>query len=294
MNDPVHPQDNNTNDLPPTDKKSRAKLAWVISGWLLLILLILAILLPALGAARRSARGMKNTTQIRGIVQGLFNYATTNNERMPGLDSRGFIIPDGIGSTGDSGHGATIEARYWLMLDNNNFSGEYIISPSESKSVWTTGTVTSDNYSFALLNLHSKKDIQEDKKNQPDQAGRAGTWKAYASSQTVLIADRARSQSSLISDNYGGIYSLHTDEDDAEWAGGIGFGDGSFQFKKESTADTRYSDDPLIKNDRLFAKEQSPKRKTDVIPSTETWDTTANALLGYTSVGYEDPDIASD
>ena len=43
-----------------------------------IIALLIGILLPALGAARRTARQMANNTQLRGIHQGFVTYAQSN------------------------------------------------------------------------------------------------------------------------------------------------------------------------------------------------------------------------
>jgi hypothetical protein len=65
--------------------------------------LILGTTLPALGAARRAARQMKSTTQLRGIVQSQVMYASGNND----------IYTNDIAE----------------LYENNHFSVEYTISP---------------------------------------------------------------------------------------------------------------------------------------------------------------------
>ncbi len=281
-----------------------AKLAGIVGGSLFLIVVILALLLPALDHRHRGHGYTRRTTQVRGIVQGLVNYASGNKERMPGTTSKGYIIYDNgdvlTSDTGASGHGATVEARFWLMLDNNNFSGDYVISPSENKTAWTTGPVTSDNYSFSLLNIHDGKSNPTGKKDKtdkvrPSESGRVREWKQSISTQAVLIADRARIPGGRIGNDYNKIYSIHTTEDSEYWAGGIGRGDGSASFENENTQDTKYGVGPTIEADRLFALDQDSDANIDVIQDTDaTWDDKSNALLGYTSVGYEDGDIASD
>jgi prepilin-type N-terminal cleavage/methylation domain-containing protein len=267
-----------------------------------IIALLIGILLPALGAARRAARQMKNTTQVRGIVQGLVTYAGTNKEKMPGTDSKGYIIyDDGTtdSRTGQSGHGYTVEGRYWLMLDNNNFNGDYVISPSETKTAWTTEEVESSNYSFALLNIHDgATDPTATTKVRPSETGRAREWKQSINTQAVLIADRARISNGSIGSNYEDIYSIHTSEDDKKWAGSVGRGDGSASFENDEDMDTKYGSSQNIEADRLFAEDQDTdsSNNNDIISTTTgapPWDENSNALLGYEDAGWEDPDIAS-
>ncbi len=283
---------------PANPNPGRFKLAKILIGSTLLLLIIIGLLLPALGAARRSARCMKNTTQVRGITQGMVTYAGGNNEYMPGLNGNGYLIRDVDGDNDDrmpfTSHGGTVEGRFWLMLDNNNFSGDYIISPAETKTPWTTGEVTSANYSYAMLNIHSDGRTLPDDQTYPDQAGRASAWKQSINPREVLVSARARIPGGKIGNNYDKIYSIHTSEGES-WAGEVGHGDGSTTFEKPSSLDTQYGNGPAIKADRLFAKDQDSIKKIDkLIDPNATWDDTANALLGYTSVGYEDPDIASD
>jgi type II secretory pathway pseudopilin PulG len=274
------------------------KLAMIASGYVFLATLTLSLLLPALGNAREQNRNKQNTTQVRGIVQSLITYASANKEKMPGTSSKGFILQDDgteNSLTGRSGHGATVEARFWLLLDNNSFSGEYLISPAETKTAWTTGQVASANYSYALLNIHSDGSALDSEKTRPDQIGRAREWKTTINTQAVLIADRARIPGGRIGDDYDKIYSVHTEEDSKTWAGSVGRGDGSASFHFVDALDTKYDGATRIENDRLFSLDQDSGRNIDVISNPDhTWDVRSNALLGYTSVGYEDGDIASD
>ena len=256
-----------------------------------IIALLIGILLPALGAARRAARQMKSTTQVRGIVQGLVTYAGGNKERMPGTTSKGFIIEDTneeFNGQDSDWHGATVEGRYFLMLDQNAFTGEYVISPSETKTNWTSNKINSDNYSFALLNIHSDNTVTGTT-TRPDQTGRAREWKQSINTQAVLIADRARVDGGTVTNsNYDDIYSIHTTEDDAKWAGSVGRGDGSAAFENEDALDTKYGSADNIEADRLFEDLQDTgNADLDVIGNTATWQVNSNALLGFEGVGYD-------
>jgi len=258
-----------------------------------IIALLIGILLPALGAARRAARQMKSTTQVRGIVQGLITHANGNKARLPGTNSKGFLIVDdgnvNTSDTGASGHGGTVEARFWLMLDSNAFTGDYAISPSETKTAWTSGAVTTDNYSFALLNIDDRDTIGTavTTKERPNQSGRAREWKASINTQAVLIADRARySTGTVTAANYDKLYSIHTTEDDEKWAGSVGRGDGSAEFEQESALDTKYGSGGNIEADRLFTRLDAGGSEFDITDTTVTWEEKSNCLLGYSKAGY--------
>src|SRR5690606_39423216 len=83
-----------------------------------IIALLIGILLPALGAARRSAREMQSNTQVRGIHQSMVMYAQGNGDKFPGLTSDGKIVADGA-ITLDSGTGAEPAGRFGILLKGN-------------------------------------------------------------------------------------------------------------------------------------------------------------------------------
>ena len=95
-----------------------------------IIALLIGILLPALGAARRNASMLKNGTQVRSIIQGMLTFANTNKEYFPGRKkgandvsgSPGEVDNANISNSNLDGH--TVEARYALMLEGNYFSGD--------------------------------------------------------------------------------------------------------------------------------------------------------------------------
>ncbi|MEX2215341.1 MAG: hypothetical protein WD768_14510 [Phycisphaeraceae bacterium] len=67
------------------------------------------VLLPALGSARRNARQMQSSTQVRGLIQGCINYAPGNKDR----------FPDNIG----------------MLVDLNYFTPEYMFSPMDARGI---------------------------------------------------------------------------------------------------------------------------------------------------------------
>ena len=209
-----------------------------------IIALLIGILLPALGAARRTARQMQNNTQVRGIHQGFVMYAQGNNSKFPGLTSNGEIVQDGA-ATLNSGPGSWVEARTAMMLKGNYFTGEYAISPSETKTAWTTGSVTSDNFSYAMLKIANTEEGVNEK---PDaNTGRVNEWSETLNTEAAVLSDR----------NKGGAdpadaYSVHTSEGEG-WRGSVAYNDNHVNFESTPELTTRYSTGKVNDgNDNLF------------------------------------------
>lgn len=171
---------------------------------------------------------MKNTTQVRGMTQSLMTYGGSNKGYYPGLNSKGEVID------------VSVEHRFWVLLDGNYFSGDYAISPSEAKMAWTTGTVSSANYSFAMLKL----DGDVGKKLT---AGRGDEWRATGNPEAVVLSDRNAG-----SDAHSHVQSIHTTSP-GTWHGSVARNNGSASFENTHLQDTRYGKaGPLNIDDNLF------------------------------------------
>jgi prepilin-type N-terminal cleavage/methylation domain-containing protein len=200
-----------------------------------IIALLIGILLPALGAARRTARQMQNSTQVRGIHSGLVLFSQGNNTYYPAINTIGGLIAS------DS-----VEFRFQELLDDNYFTGEYIISPSETKtaSTSTPKAITTDNYSYALLELDFGA------------SNRRNEWRDTSNSEAAVISDRAKKNGA----NATAIKSVHTNPSVTtvnEWRGSVGFNDNHVTF--EATHDNlnlQYGDDNRS-NDNLFSDSSS-------------------------------------
>jgi hypothetical protein len=139
---------------------------------------------------------------------------------------------------GNLGTTTTVEFRFEELFEDNYFTGEYMISPSETKTALTatTQTVTSANVSYAMLEIDSAI------------GNRTNEWRDTSNSEAVVLSDRAK-------DNGTGIKSVHTNPstDTNEWRGSVGFNDNHVTF--EATHDqlnTQYGDDSTGKDD-LFS-----------------------------------------
>lgn len=217
-------------------RSKRSKKAFTLIELLVvisIIALLIGILLPALGAARRTARQMQSNTQVRGIHQAMVMFSQSNREKFPGLDSRGSVIENSNNSLirGVVEDGDAPEARFVILLDGNYFTGEYCISPVETKTEWTSTDVdlTVDNYSYAMLQI---TETDEDDK----QTGRFNEWKDTLNTEAIVISDRNTGD-----DTDNEISSIHTEQDGGDWRGSVAWNDNHVQFETTQILDTKYS-----------------------------------------------------
>ncbi len=220
-----------------------------------IILILIGILLPSLGAARRTARQMQGSTQVRGIQQGMVVFAQGNNSRYPGLDSNGGIVPAAqvpwCNLTGQ-----TVEGRFALMLNNDLFPPQYMFSPSETdgdkqdpfdnSQAINTNTFNRDDYSFALL------DISVAGTGAGSQ--RVTEWSDTTNAQAIAVSDRLVEGASTAGTRT--TYdSVHATDG---WQGSVGWNDNHVTFVSIPTAGntnitTQYgSDAPVVNIDDLF------------------------------------------
>ena len=86
-----------------------------------IIALLIGILLPALGAARRTARQMQNSTQVRGIHQGQVLFSQGNNSYYAGLDATGKGMAAVTSSATVYGAAANNASGSFALLLNGNY-----------------------------------------------------------------------------------------------------------------------------------------------------------------------------
>ncbi len=186
---------------------------------------LIGIMLPALGAARRTARKMANTTQVRGIQQAMISYGSSNGSFYPGLDSKGRPVD------------LTVEERFFVLLDQNSFSGSYLISPAESdpaKHDWLSGQVTQDHYSYAMLDVS-------------DPGSRRREWQQTLSSLAITLSDRNTDTSGVPTH----AQSIHSPFP-GQWQGAVARNDGSATIEHTHILSTKYRSSPGHTNDDIF------------------------------------------
>ena len=217
-----------------------------------IIALLIGILLPALGAARRTARQMQNSTQVRGIHSALVLFSQGNNTYYPGRDTKGATVTgtytagggaqQSVSGTDDTG--ANTAYRFRELLEDNYFTGEYAISPSETKTKWGGSgvDVTAENYSYAMLQLTTT-------------GKRDNEWRDTSNSESVVISDRAKPNAAAGTT----IKSVHTNPSSTtpnEWRGSVGFNDNHVTFEATHDQLTTQYGDATVTTDNLFLADE--------------------------------------
>ena len=242
-----------------------------------IIALLIGILLPALNAARRTARQMQSKTILRGIQQALVTYSQGNKNQFPGIgrpDTQpedGFVDDDkppnsNVFPTGESGEGYEVEARYYLLLDGNFFTGEYPISPVDAKTEWTSGQVFSSNYSYSMLKIDDVDQTSAPDNEQSD--GRRREWQDTLNTQAVVMSDRNTGTDVDPTNNNDDVMSIHTSKE-GQWKGTVVWNDNHVTFESTHILETKYSGgEPVLHpttdepNDNLFNADEDSSDPT--------------------------------
>ncbi|MAX27802.1 MAG: hypothetical protein CMJ19_25180 [Phycisphaeraceae bacterium] len=192
-----------------------------------IISLLIAILLPALGSARLAANRIKSATQLRGIHQGMIVHAQGNKGYFPGLQGDGLRVPDGAETTGNNGNGESVEARYWIMLNQNLFPASYITNPVENRVIWTgdTPTIAWENYSYAMLDI----------RNLAVASTGVLEWRDQSNGEAPMLCDRNIGLSSITSLSM----SVYSQNVPGAWEGNVVWGDNHVDYQVSPLLRTR-------------------------------------------------------
>lgn len=213
-----------------------------------IIALLIAILLPALGAARRAALRMQNSTQTRGIHQAMVTFSNSNNNYFPGRNAKGETLAAAADVTGDTTNdGDSVQGRYFVLLDGAFFTPDYAISPAENgtQTEWNGGDVLFSDYSYAFLGIDDAD---------TGDSNRRAEWSQTLKSQAIAVSDRALGAAAT-------AYSIHTEQETTaannKWAGSITRNDNSTSFESSGGGngvefETKYGAGPQMDDDDLF------------------------------------------
>jgi prepilin-type N-terminal cleavage/methylation domain-containing protein len=220
-----------------------------------IIALLIGILLPALGAAKRVAYQMKSNTQIRGIGQGCILFSQGNNGWYPGLNGSG--LGDATVATGANAYSIPSPQSNFLpglarLLNGSYFTPGYLISPAEtntativtaSATAASGAAMTTAQTSYALSQVQFGIVATGGGAISTSDTGRAPEWKDNTNTLAVVLGDRVLSQGS----EFAGVTDITAASarsiwttTDGDWRGGVVFGDNSTSFLTTTTTSTKY------------------------------------------------------
>ncbi|MEX0653397.1 MAG: prepilin-type N-terminal cleavage/methylation domain-containing protein [Phycisphaeraceae bacterium] len=191
--------------------------------------ILAALLLPALASRPIRTGCYINNTQLRGIHQAMVMYAQGNGGHFPGLDRHG--DPAAL----------AVENRLKILLDDNYFTPEYLVSPNETDPAiheWQPGSAfTADNHSYALLQV-------------PAAGGRHAEWSETLNTEAIVMSDRNTGTSANpasiysgqpIADRHRPPYAWHQRRHGPGWSGVVVRNDNSTAFETTHRHPTNYA-----------------------------------------------------
>ena len=191
---------------------------------LFLVVMVVTVAIAVSNAPSRDRWRSPNSTQLRGIHQGLVTYANSNKNWFPGIDYHG------------EDEGISVEKRFHILIDGDYITPEYAISPSETEVIeeWDyESPLTKNNYSYAMLQV-------------PSEGNRRGEWKQSLNSQAIAMSDRNTGTPDKLS-------SIYTDDEGWDWSGSVLWNDNHVSFENSDIFETKYAGSEFNPDDRLFA-----------------------------------------
>ncbi len=236
-----------------------------------IIALLIGILLPVLGIARKSARQTQNSTQVRGIHQGFFLFSQGNRGFFPGVDNIGTnndqSFTDGatirtLNNNTDLAAGRSVTARFCIAFEANLFTPEYAVSPAEMSDQIKLWEDITDNYlsgdhlsSYALSQLTGGQSARE---------GRLVEWSDTNNAQAVMMGDRLKSEHgdpSVVMTQPETFVSIWSSNGAPPWNGSVTFNDNHTEYLPEPVVEnTRYGNHTNTEPDNLFAGQNDPNK----------------------------------
>jgi prepilin-type N-terminal cleavage/methylation domain-containing protein len=190
-----------------------------------IIALLIGILLPALGAARRTARQMQSSTQVRGIQTGLVLYAQGNNSYFTGLTSAGLansnILP-------------TAQGRAATLVQSNFFTTVYAQSPSEAVPLLPSAISAEGNQ---VNSSYAMEQIANNSGTANSAGTRINEWKDTTNTQAIEVSDRLKTGTPASTSTY---QSINT-SNNGDWRGSVGYNDNHVTYQSSAVLTTQFA-----------------------------------------------------
>ena len=220
-----------------------------------IIALLIAILLPALGAARDTARRAQNTVNLRSMQQGLVIFSNENKGYYTGLNSRGEIKRDteiietyggAVFQAAPGHHGWYVVPRFLELVASGIVAPEHVLSPNEPETIKTIWSPADGDTRFRHINIsYAALDIRGNAISigSPPRSAAGKAWRDNMSSQTPVFSDRNYATSTSES------FSIWNEEN---WEGGVVYNDNHAEFINEQIVEDVRLSDKSVQADDLF------------------------------------------
>lgn len=258
-----------------------------------IIALLIGILLPALQKARETANRMKNSSNIRSVIQSMSIFANDHEQDLPN-----YQIPMANPQDTDMDQfGNQPESRIGALLYGEYFGSDIIVNPRDGQvtaaegnfsqvndwgdqDVQNDGAVAEDGLSYALLGLGTGGGGRGIGDNQGDSAGQPlaehPEYQFNMNSQAPLVADRTDYDGDPLRDDYsapsGAIGSVWEAD---KWEGGVGWGDAHATYETDRYMNTSVqqrtitNDNINTDGDDIWAADDQPDGNS---PPAGEWD----------------------
>lgn len=169
-------------------------------------------------------------------------FAQGNNNYYPcfnGRDLTSFTTPAGWSQGARDGRDTS--QRFSLLLLQNFLTGEFIVSPAEAKKIWTQGTLTTANYSYAMLDLPQPPTFATATMTQPAPLdGRLKEWSSTINTLAPVLSDRSMVIDPTMKTTSLWVTSTNSSSP-TNWCGTVAWNDNHLSFETSSTLKkTRY------------------------------------------------------
>jgi hypothetical protein len=123
---------------------------------------------------RAVSKNMQAASQGASVRNSLILYGSGNNQGFVGLDENG---DEAFLNDSELPNGYEVDERFETLIRDSYFSSQMLISPAEIKTAWTTGNLTTSQYSFALLAIDDDEERVE--------------WRDSINPLAIVVSDRA-------------------------------------------------------------------------------------------------------